>query len=544
VFVLEFYGGNADWFKLIGDKKLSDLDLSDLNHLWTADNVRAARASNVAWTDAYNYANADYGQWQVSNIAYWTDFYPGMYQKYLINKIITGSGFTLHGNFWNNNTDLAEGYIPFCGRFKRDRDYSNRNAGEWDTPVSVFNSGTNRYDLELTNTVSQTHYNILNDATGIITILDKCSLTFRLKVTVTNSNISSQAFSFGINYTDDSGTVTDLNIVDIFTDPLDNPIPSGATKTFEKTVTIDMNRSEINFYWLMQLNLGTAVSLCEFEILDYVVDESTDEYLYVDETFNYITVASTLPDMQQKDLLVHFFNEFCLMCQTDHQINYINLFGFNDLNNNKPSAIDWSSRVDNTVRSSTKFVFQDYAQLNKFLYRHDPENQYLEEDLEYNSGSISIDNEYLEIEKVVFQSEFASIIRQNNSLPGGARMAFIPKFIDGDEVDCAPYIGALRYEATHLVTMNGYPIEASQPALHGLSFEYLIDTYYPAFVEIMRYAKIVDRLLLLNSVEINQLDFSRPIYLEQESAYFYINLIDRYCINKKRSTQVQLIMLQ
>jgi hypothetical protein len=541
VYRVSYYGANADVFATIGDKKLSELDLSEFNHLWTAVNVRAARLSNTTWTDAYNYPNVDYGPWQVGPTVYWTDFYIGFFEKYLVWKIFQEAGFTITGDFFDNNSDFAKGFIPFCSRFVRDRNYDNRNSGEWDTPSSTFNGLT--YDLLLTNTVSQSDYNILNDETGIITILDNCALTFRIKVTVTNTDILPQAFAFQMNYTDSSGTLQNEVIIDNTTDPLDIPIPAGATKTFELTLTRNISRTTITFEWLMLLNPNTAISVCEFEIIDYVVDESTDSYLVITDVFNYITPASTLPDMKQTDLLLTWVNQFCLMFDTDHQTNYVNVFSFTEVLGNIPNARDMSTKIDLSNKPVISYKIGEYAQTNRFLYKDDPENEYLLAAPEFGSGEITIDNENIEVEKVVFQSEFASIIRQSESFSGTARFAFIPKFPAGDEVDCAPYIGVIEFETIHLVTMDGYALETTQPAMHEIGFSYLIPLYYTVLTSIFNDTKVVNILINLNNVDINQMDFSIPWYIEYFGAYFYVNEIKQFKVTSVESTLVELVRI-
>jgi hypothetical protein len=539
VFRMSYYGGNADWFKLIGDKSIQALSLSDYNHLWTATNVRDARLNNTDWEDVYCYPNVDYGAWQTSPTAYWTDFYTGVFQKYIIWKIFKEAGFTISGEFWDNNSDLAKGFIPFCGSFKRDRIYDNRNAGEWDDPSSIFD-GT-FYQVYLQNTVSSTHYNINNGSSGnnIITILDRCHLKFRIKVSFTNADSVPEGFGFGYKYYDQAGNQQTV----ILSNQGTNIIGVGATYTDEWIEEIDCDQTEINIQWLALFNLGISVTLCEFEILEYIVDESEDDYLYITETFNYVTMSSILPDFKQKDILVHFFNQFCLMCDTDHQINYVKVFGFNTVTGNIPNAKDWSNKLDRSVEPERSYVFNNYAQSNKFLYKHDEQNQYLEENPEYGSGVIEIDNENLEVEKVVFQSQFASIIRQSSSLAFSVNMAFIPKFQDGDEVNCAPYIGFIEFETENLVTMDGYGLEGTQPCMRPALFSYLLEIYYPAFIAIIAYAKILDCLMHLDSVDVSQLDFRYPIRLDSENAYFYLNLVDRYKITGEESTQVQLVRL-
>lgn len=538
-FTVAIVGGNADWYKLIGDKSLRDLDLEAFNHLWTGTNVRDARLNNVLWSDVYNYPNVDYGLFATATTIYWSNFYPGVYVKYLLYKIFQEVGFTMVGDFYDNNDLFQEMFLPFCADFKRDRVYSNRNAGEWDTPSSS-PDGIATWSVVLTNTISSTDYNILNDATGILTILDAVDLTFRIKIRINNTDAFDHTFGFYMTYTDQNGDVQTEALV------FGQNVVAGNSYTYEQTLTRTMGQTTIVFEWQMSGVLGNALDILEFEIIDYTVtDEEDDSYLGITETFNYVTLASTLPDIKQTDLILTVCNQFGLMFTTDHQTNRINFFNFNDVVGNIPNAKDWSNKLD--ISEKPKISYKgNYAQTNKFTYVTDTENQYLVDNPEYGNGEITIDNTNLEVEKTSFESVFSLCIRQNDTANGTVRMAYIPKFIEGDEVDCESYIGLIRFETTHLLTMDGYALEATQPAIHGQDLSFasnLLDTYYPTFRDTIQNYKQVQALLHLHSADIVNLDQSIPIWIDYFSAYFYINEVKQFKLTSVESTIVDLIRI-
>ena len=71
----------------------------------------------------------------------------------------------------------------------------------------------------------------------------------------------------------------------------------------------------------------------------------------------------------------------------------------------------------------------------------------------------------------------------------------------------------------------------------------LLDDYYDLTISIMDYVKVVRPLIRLNAVDINQLDFLKPVYIEYFNSYFYINKISGYQPDGNESTEVELVKL-
>ena len=115
------YADNDNFFKQIGEKFLTDLDFTELNHNWTANNIR--QSWTASWDKGYFYPLIDYGyNWNLGSINGWTttyntevkttQMYPSTNVKYIWNKIFNDAGYTYQSNFLDS--EIFESlYIPF-----------------------------------------------------------------------------------------------------------------------------------------------------------------------------------------------------------------------------------------------------------------------------------------------------------------------------------------------------------------------------------------------------------------------------------------------
>lgn len=117
------YGETANLFKTIGDAELTDLDFSDLNHVWDSTNIEDSwNFSETADGTGYYYPFIDYGQdFERQNTApasfFYTveDFYPAIYLKEYVDRIFEAAGFTYESNFLNgaNGSVFKQLIVPY-----------------------------------------------------------------------------------------------------------------------------------------------------------------------------------------------------------------------------------------------------------------------------------------------------------------------------------------------------------------------------------------------------------------------------------------------
>ena len=115
------YADNDNFFKQIGENFLTDLDFSELNHDWTANNIR--QSWTASWETGYFYPLIDYGyNWNLGSINGWTtayntevkttQMYPSTNVKYIWDKIFNIAGYSYQSNFINSEV-FESLYIPF-----------------------------------------------------------------------------------------------------------------------------------------------------------------------------------------------------------------------------------------------------------------------------------------------------------------------------------------------------------------------------------------------------------------------------------------------
>lgn len=115
------YADNDNFFKQLGEKFLTDLDFSELNHDWTANNIR--QSWTASWDKGYFYPLIDYGyNWNLGSVNGWTNtyntevkttqMYPSTNVKYIWNKIFNDAGYSYQSDFLNDEV-FESLYIPF-----------------------------------------------------------------------------------------------------------------------------------------------------------------------------------------------------------------------------------------------------------------------------------------------------------------------------------------------------------------------------------------------------------------------------------------------
>ncbi len=115
------YADNDNFYKLLGDSNLTDLNFSELNHDWTAANI--VQSWTASWNNGYYYPLIDYGQdWELGDINGWStayktyvstgEMFPATNVKYIWDKIFANANYSYQSNFLNGDM-FKDLYIPF-----------------------------------------------------------------------------------------------------------------------------------------------------------------------------------------------------------------------------------------------------------------------------------------------------------------------------------------------------------------------------------------------------------------------------------------------
>lgn len=116
---LVIYDDNVDLFTEMKKYKLTDIDFSELNHVWSHNNI--VNSWTASWYNGYYYPLIDYGyDWDYSNVNGWDTknmvktyhLYPSTNVKYIIDKIFDFLDFTYKSDFFDSKY-FKSLYIPF-----------------------------------------------------------------------------------------------------------------------------------------------------------------------------------------------------------------------------------------------------------------------------------------------------------------------------------------------------------------------------------------------------------------------------------------------
>lgn len=575
-FEISIVGNNSELYESIRDLKLSDLEIDELNHIYTAFNINNARINNTTWESGYTYPNAEYGRSiNPSTNPSWYILYPAFYCKYLLNKMFKKAGLTPLGEWWEKSETLFPNTlvnkfgscIPLSVPFRRNKNYNLRNSGKIkkNTPIT-FSFLYEIKEIFFENVLSYPKYGwqIINPNNAFVTILDAVELSGRLTL---NFTVSSNTYFFcTVEYTDKDGNSV------ISTDPqasicgnyaYGNPTPlSIGTYDFVIYFSRKMSQSKLRFFVI-----GTeyiTVNSATFEILNYrPLEESEKEFdekeLEITIDFPFVTADSLMPDLKALDLFKFFVLKENLIFNVNNIFRTITINYFENIYQIE-KAVDWSNKLDLSMKPTITYKFGDYGKKNIFTDVIDDNNKYTKYDKDYNTQELLSDNEKLEEEVVVAETAF-SMVKSIKTINNFYSLGYVPLWKSKDltavqvnpndennfeQNTLPPYIGQITYNNLNNISYNGLSNPSLQPNLRGyrLTWLYLLRKNYSKFIEIISYPVMVKCLIKLTQNDINNIDFSKPIWIDYFESYFYINSINEYSLTEKKSTEVELIKLQ
>jgi hypothetical protein len=559
---VRLYGNNADFFSLIAGKKLGDLDLGDLNHFLKRPLVATSRQNN----DGYIYPlinyydNAPNANISNSNRHISVDgMLPALFYETVLQRLCADVGYTLTNDITYKDGEVP--IIPFSARPQRSFK-GKRYEGTLEAGSSGGNPSLKLY-IPMTSIISQaeSYYTANNiDTAGLFTIYpDEFTATLKYSFLLDNLGVSPQNATFYFNYTTADGVFTEVTLGTI-------NVPVGAgTATFagqiERSLLFNNGYAGWYFSILSATNVATALSGSTIEVANVRIDTPTDfEYNPSEaDTRDYITTES-IADITLTNLLKDYLNMFCGVIDADNNAKKVRITPFQNILSNKTKAIDWSDKVDYSDEPDVSYIFDSYAQRNTYTYADDdavvkPFG---------TDGIIQVNNANLEAEKKAVELKFAatqsSVLLMDIEVPNIAlytlqggnvtitgkakpRVLMLKRF---DATDF-PNTSNLRYtDGGNTDVSDDFPLcwFISDIQQGSLGFERnLLPTYYGGLQGIVSNVKIVKQLLRLTAVDINQLDFFTPIYLDNHSAIFYISKIQAFRYGSGKSVLATLIKI-
>jgi hypothetical protein len=572
-FNIRLYGGNASFFDAIKNKQLRELSyLPSLNHEFNLTNVYDSRDN----TDGYVYPLID---WHADspNAIMNNDFktfdvrycYPCLFVDEMLENICSDAGYTLVNNLLNDiNYQKADLILPVT---KATPNATKGNAIFSGNNISIF-------DKVFVPLASDLRYNIV-------------PLTIENGIDIEAVTGTFQNDGFGTGYVLDPFTAT-INYFEIpYAGEYNFSINVNATAvdslisvcvickinglTLEETSAVSVfsgvGAVEHNINYTAEFAKGEQICLLFISIESYITASPLDITdikfevisnnlgIQINREVNFEFLESSI---KQTDLLKAYLQMFCLLVQVDEPTKTVTINKFNEISNNIGLALDWSSKLDYTDNEQLEFELDKYAQSNTLTYKEDDSID--PTFIQGSNGTINIDDETLDSEEEFVELPFSAtemdsrlqafvipkikIFRTNDDSPPETKPTdkVEPRILFLNRETTVPSV--IYSDGTSTLTTNvDLPLPWFMLAGKEVNLGFannLIPLYYGGLQSVLTRTKIVTENIRLNALDIQQLDFLKPIYLDKHNAYFYISKISGFDYGSSESTEVELVKIR
>jgi hypothetical protein len=400
-----FFSGNSDFFDLLGDKKLNDLDLAEFDSYWNIDGLTPNTFSTKTNTTGVIWPIIEYGTDEVYRTL--TNAFtvnpktlrPAIFMHSLMNKIAELTGYAFTGDFLADNRYLKE-FVPIVTN-------DPKHSDGWNA-LQVFDGTLNtpqitHLDPSQTAIVTYSLDDTTDPGLNYTSYYYRCPATgkYSLKLSVDLLNTTGRPVSALIEliYRDNS-----INNVTILT-------------------SITVNLPDVSTDILIQTNVQCAQGndlypLITFTNLSGVDDEDVEsnivfEVYDINDTIigytNLFECTGNMPEMSLKEFVKSLVQRYNLILITDVVAQIAQFVTYDEVYNAEP--LDWTDKL-NVSNHSIAFHPDFFGQNNQFRWADETNNP-----PDYANGNIEIGDTTLKKELITIQQPFAAsldVIRFDN----------------------------------------------------------------------------------------------------------------------------------
>ena len=578
--------GNTDFFAAIGSIKLTEVGLSEYDHIYDGTGVTERRET----TEGFVYPNIDYGFFEYATpgeVSYSFRFFqPSFWAKTILGKAISDLGYTLAGDLLNTLTwkslavlcrgavaDLLDSLAQY--RFTIDynqltgdteekisfptkvKDASNLygpdvNAGQFTYQPNVSDPEEIRFEISITGKViTNLPRRYTNAEVWVDLLIYDAAGTLLLTVSPTPVSFEDRFFGpFNVYRAPESGTLEeDLNFI--------YPSRRDDVTAFNALINGTADLATLRFGWQVRSNRpGYGLKYLRFENLEFKINQVPNNGTRLGGPNIPITVraANVLPAAPTVgDLLLTVVNLEGVIIQVDEMTKTVKTSKLESLRTKKAQALDWSAKLDITDKPKVSYQLEGFAKRNYYDFAGDDKDPFLEPN--EGRGTVTVDNENLEAEKVIFASKFSPVpvlpTFQGTRVMGrvftGEKYTFDGFNYNLNEdlklTDFSPRIAILTPTEASLdiqIEANEINYEVNAGAL---SFERALRDNYTFLTGVLDNTKVIEALFLLDLSDVQALDFTRPVYVDYFGDFFYIEQIKQFKVNRRESCLVRLVKL-
>lgn len=507
------YDGNIDFYKAIEKLTLTDVGISGLNHVKNLTNVIDSFSGDLN----YMYIIADYnGKNKTENNALNIDYQlPSAKTSYLWERIFDFIGMTFTGAVFESPKFLNH-WMTYPKPVPTLEPIVNPITSQESKLEVIWNVDlTFSYHLSFFPNNFDTVNADNNSNVEIVSI--KTDGTYRLKVE-------------GVYYVDG--------------------VANGMVNwTLTNNVGVIKSSGSVNG----AINGSTIISASAGDKL-YLSNAGFINESYsgsIQTTFDYVlgydaNFEEALVDFKVKDYVNEIMQEFGLTMFKD---KYTNNVDFRKLKEILQSEVihDWSDKFKG--KASEKYIFSNYAQKNLFKYRYNDEN------VDYNDGFISVNNENLIDETPIINSKIYSPEKIKVSmfeLQLNTYKFWNKEIKDDSTIEYKELTGRyyfLRaephtYGAPILIGSDALNTETSISVIQRedysrLSWQEIIYDNYGELESILDKAKTLEANFDLKTKDVANFTFKDLIYVDKLASYYLVNKIPNFI--KGNLTKCELI---
>lgn len=415
-------GGLADWVDDIRDKKLEDLDLSDLNHEQSPLNIHNRRFND--YTDHLVYPDIDYGLFTsfASDIPHHF-LKPAVFGRTIFERIFTDAGWTISSNEINATTLSEKIILPYSKQEQKFRqawkdDYAFKAQIEPKTMAGAELVGSHLwrvgFDDDSTGDFFDTgnHFTLGDwDDTAVVAKYvpgSPVKQTFTATLTFIYSyTISSTPPIIRVGF--HSSEHEDGSEVEI------KWTPGGFQDDVEATVTISTTVEE----FLQQTVTIYYQAITEFEL---VSGHLTTEISDTQHRWGELDVAANLPDMNQSDFVRYWINAFSALIIPDATNKTVQIKMFDEIDQETP--VDWSRKIDLTDEPVISSDYGEYKRDNLLQYDNDTGDSTITEANEDLGEHVITNTDRPVGERVIYKAPF-SLSKRRYTRGGIMRKGYI-----------------------------------------------------------------------------------------------------------------------
>jgi hypothetical protein len=560
---IRLYGDEVGFFELIKNGKLTDLDFSAFDYYHMLSEVVANRANTeICYPVIWNFETTP--SVGVSDIRYHP---PAFSVEYLLERICEYYGYTLTNTIkdrYNYPSQLL--ILPFTGEeWKRDTNGERYNCtfyGDTATATTPIIDRVN-FDTLLSGDTNYFNPSIYSGWNGYVVLNDKITFNYTLDITVdVTADFAPLMLDLRIRVI--SGSL----LLQSYIVPYSSVSVGNNSYTITGTASVTPNASfdDSNAIFVDifptndTINNLLTVSLVDatIEISDCVITEATDVNRDLSTSFTsrqYCTINSITPEIKMSDLFKAYCQIFCGLLQVNESDKSVSVVPFDVIQNNTTDAYDWSDKLDFTDKPEIRYSLDNYGQVNTLDWKYDDTAKELNRFVtDYAKGTIEIDNSNLPDEYKFIEVDFSAT---RMITTGGVTICQISVW-DGS----LDFLGAvdkrlifMRFQNVSFNYSDGTSTSLQTtdiPLTHfiksgesyNLGFgDNLIDKFFQTISDILDKTKQVTCDVRLNALDINNLDFTRPVYISHFNSYFYISAVKGYTPTNNESTTVELVKL-